>query len=199
MKVLGLTGGIGSGKSTVGRFFQEEGAFVINADLISHQIFDLYPQLQEELRRHFGNDIFQPEGKVDRRRLGTLVFSDAAKRKELENLVHPYIRKEISRQIDTARQSGAALALVDAALLVETGYYKNFEGLIVIETREEQQKERIKKRDGLKMEEIENRMKAQAPLSEKLKVADWVIDNSKDLENTQRQVKKLFAEITSPS
>ena len=113
MKVIGLTGGIGSGKSTVAQFFKDLGARVIDADAIAHQIFDLHPELPPLLTQNFGGEILDPAtGRIDRRRLGALVFSDS-KRKDLEALTIPH-PKEIDRLIEEARAAGAPLTLVDA-------------------------------------------------------------------------------------
>ena len=199
MKVIGLTGGIGSGKSTVAQFFKDLGARVIDADSIAHQIFDLHPELASLLSQKFGREILDPAtGGIDRRRLGALVFSDSVKRKELEALTHPPIRKEIDRLIEEARAAGAPLTLVDAPLLVETKYYRSFDGLIVVKADVEQQIQRILSRDTLSHDEISSRIASQLPLVEKVRVANWVIDNSADLQATQRQVQQLFKELTSP-
>jgi dephospho-CoA kinase len=184
----------------VSRLFQEQGAAVIDADRITHDIYDLHPSLSEELIQKFGEEIRNPTTKLlDRRRLGALVFGDSKKRKELEALLHPHIGAEIAKQIEKAREEGAALALVDAALLVETGFYKAFEGLIVVKADREQQIVRIMARDALSQDEISQRIAAQMPLAEKLKVADWVIDNSGEIMETKRQVEELYKVLTHPS
>jgi dephospho-CoA kinase len=199
LKVIGLTGGIGSGKSTVAQFFRELGATVIDADAITHQIFDLRPEVIPILLDKFGTEIIDPiTGKIDRRRLGSLVFSNPSLRKELEALTHPLIREEINRRIGEARATNSALALIDAPLLVETNYYRAFEGLIVVKAEKEQQIQRILARDFLTHDEISDRLAAQLPLAEKIRVADWVIDNSSDLQATKKQVEELFNELVRP-
>jgi dephospho-CoA kinase len=194
--VIGLTGGIGSGKSTVSQFFQQCGAVVIDADKIAHQIYEHHPELVETLFKKFGDGIGDSQSKkIDRSRLAAIIFADEAKRKELEALTHPLIRNDIQMQIEKAHRLKAPLVLVDAALLVETGYYQTFDGLIVVKSEQEQQIFRIKNRDGLPPEEILQRIAAQMPLSEKLKVADWVIDNSGEVLETKKQVEKIFKEL----
>lgn len=198
MKIVALTGGIGTGKSTVAREFQKQGAAVIDADEISRKIFDLHPELLPPLTARFGTDILDPKSqKLDRTRLADLVFSSPKKRLELENLTHPMIRMEIVKRIEKAEAQKAPLVIVDAALMIETGYYLSFEGLIVVKATQAQQIERIQERDNLTPEEIRKRLAAQLPTEEKIKVADWVIDNSGDLSETQKQVEALYQNLTT--
>jgi len=193
-RVVGLTGGIGSGKSTVGRMLESLGAHVIDADRIAHNLYDSDPDLTDELQGLFGKDIVDPEsGKIDRKALGSLVFADPEKRERLESYLHPKIRERIQREIDSAKsKSPLPLIVVEAALMVETGYYKNFDGLIVVKAEPHDQKARISKRDGATEDEVSRRMATQASLSEKLKEATWVIDNSGTLEETRKQVERLY-------
>ncbi len=189
MKIIGLTGGIGSGKSTVAQFFKELGATIIDADDISHQLLDLYPELVTSLVKKFGE--------LDRQKLAEIVFKDSRKRKELEALTHPFIRQEIQKQINAAKKKKSKLVLVDAALLVETGYYKSFEGLLVVKAKPEQQIKRTLSRKTLSRKEVEERMASQLPLAEKLKVANGVIDNSGSFSETKKQVEKIFDTLVS--
>ncbi len=197
MKVVGLTGGIGSGKSTVSVFFKNCGASVIDADQIAHQLLHTHPDVHQKLRETFGTSIFSPNGSIDRRALGSLVFSDSSHRQRLESILHPLIRKVIQDTIENYRQSGSPLVLIDAALLVETGFYKNYDGLIVVKADERQQIERVKLRENLTEDEILQRISQQLPLLEKLKVADWVIDNSQSLDKTKNQVDNLYQSLTA--
>lgn len=192
MKVIGLTGGIASGKSTVAAFFRELGATVIDADQIVHGLYDTEPQLAAQLSGLFGTNILDASQKIDRKILGNIVFKDEAQRKKLEAIIHPLVRKRIQREIEKAREAGCRLCLVDAALLVESGLYKLYEGLIVVKASPELQIERLMKRSSLSPQDCERRLACQAPLEDKLKLADWVIYNDGSLENTQNQVQRLY-------
>ncbi len=196
MKVIGLTGGIGSGKSTVARFFEACGAVHIDADQVAHEIYDKSPQLLEALVQSFGKSILDQTGKkIDRAALAKIVFKNAQDLKTLERMVHPLIRLEIEKKIESARKAHAPLVIVDAALLIETGFYKNYDGLIVVKADEDTQINRVQKRDECSQKEVLQRMKHQLPLNEKLKVANWLIDNSGELKETQKQTETLYRKM----
>ncbi len=197
MKVVGLTGGIASGKSTVSSVFKKLGAYIIDADKVAHQIYDEDSELVQKITDLFGKEIFIPSTFIiDRDKLGQIVFKNSEKLKQLEALVHPAVRKKILHEIHEAGKQAYPLCIVDAPLLVETGFYKLYEGLIVLKALPEQQKKRLKERNELSDEEIMNRINAQAPLEEKLKVANWVIDNTGDLEKTKKQVEELYQKLS---
>lgn len=196
MKVIGLTGGIASGKSTISSIFKNLGAYVIDADHVAHEIYDDDSELLQKIIDLFGKDILVPSTFIiDRDKLGGIVFKNPEKLKQLEAVVHPAVRKRILHEIHEAGMKGFSLCIVDAALLVETGYYKYYDGLIVVKCPLEQQIERLKNRNNLSAPEIKERLAAQSPLEEKLKVANWVIDNSGSLEETQKQTTLLFQEL----
>jgi len=195
MKVIGLTGGIASGKSTVAAFFRDLGAAIIDADQIVHDLYDTEPLLAAQLSRIFGAGILDASQKIDRKALGNIVFKDEAQRKKLETLIHPLVRKKIQEEIDKARAAGYRLCLVDAALLVESGLHKLYEGLIVVKTSPALQIERLMKRSALSRQDCEKRLVCQASLEEKLGLADWVILNEGSLDDTRRQVKTLYRSL----
>lgn len=195
MKVIGLTGGIGSGKSTVARFFSELGAFVIDADQVDHLLLRTDTELIQILFQEFGAVGDRQTLQIDRKKLAQIVFQDPQKLKRLEALIHPRIRESIFKQIAAVDPNRYPLVLVDAALLVETRLYQAFEGLIVVKANLDQQIERLQKREGYPFEEIEKRIRFQLPLEAKLEVANWVIDNSYNLEHTKQQVSQLFRKI----
>jgi len=196
MKIIGLTGGIASGKTSVAKFFQAQGAVIIDADHITHTLYEKRSDLIKSLTEAFGKEILTPLGKIDRLKLGALVFSDSTHRKKLESLVHPIIREEIQKQIEIAKQKNPPLILVEAALLVETGYYKQWDGLIVVKAKAKHQEERLMQRNNYSPEEAKKRIASQTSTDERLKVAHWVIDNSGSLEETERQVIELYQRIT---
>lgn len=193
---MGLTGGIASGKSTVSATFKNLGAYIIDADKIAHQIYDEDSELVQNIIDLFGKEVLIPSTFIiDRDKLGQIVFKNPDRLKQLEVLVHPKVRKKILHEIHEAGKKNYDLCIVDAALLVETGFYKFYDGLIVVKAFPEQQKQRLKERNELSDEEIKNRIKSQAPLEEKLKVANWVIDNTGALEETKKQVEELYKNL----
>ena len=195
VKIIGLTGGIASGKTTVAKLFEALGATVIDADAVTHSLYEKRLDLVKSLSEAFGKEILTPLGKIDRLKLGALVFADASHRKKLETLVHPIIREEIQNQIEEAKRKNPPLILVEAALLVETGYYKQWDGLIVVKANPHHQEERLMQRNSFSSEEAKERIGVQISLADRLKAAHWVIDNSGSLEETERQVKDLYQKL----
>lgn len=195
MKVLALTGGIASGKSTVAKMFEELGATLIDADSLAHQVYSPGTPLATELLRRYGNEIKDSQGGIDRKALGKIIFRTPEERRWLENKTHPATRKKIAEQIQEARARHAPLVLVEAALHVETGYYKEFDGLIVVHADPQIQIQRLQARDGMSREEAEQRLKNQMTGQEKESLADWVIDNNGSLKDTKKEVQDLFGKL----
>ena len=199
MKVIALTGGIACGKSTVAKMFESLGAGLIDADQVVHQIYDFDPLLKTEITGHFGTSILDENQNIDRKKLSRLVFENAEELRWLENIVHPAAKRQIEDLTQEARKKNTRLLLVEAALMVETHYYKSFEGLILVKANPILQKNRAQKRDGLSGEEVLQRINQQLQDEEKEKVAHWVIENSSTLEETFEQVKKLYSVILNDS
>ncbi len=201
MLVVGLTGGICSGKSTVAAMFERLGAIVIDADRVAHELQVPGQPLFQAIVSAFGRQIVGEDGRIDRRRLGAIVFSDPKARARLEEILHPAIVEECERRIQQARASGAAVCLLDAALLIESGRHARFDGMVLVEASEAVQLERLMARMGLSREEAMQRIRSQVPLEEKRRHAKFVIENGGSLEETERQVgavwKQLFAEASS--
>ena len=190
---IALTGGIASGKSTACNLFKLYGLRIIDADAIAREM------LQKEadaIRRLFG-ETYVKEGRVDRKRLGSLVFGDPEARKALEGLLHPKIREEIVRQSEAQDRLGGPY-IVDIPLFYETGSYP-IERVVVVYAPQEVQKERLMKREGFSEAEAEARLSAQLDIEEKRKRATWVIDNSGNLKQLQRETERIFDEITKTS
>lgn len=193
---VGLTGGVASGKSTVARILAELGALVLDADEIAHRAIDPDGAAHEQVLARFGRGLLDEQGRVDRSRLARQVFRDATARRELNAIVHPVVRAEIDRGIaDLARRSGPSIAVVDAALLVETGAYRDFHRLIVVRCDRATQLRRLVARDGASREDAEGRLEAQAPLEEKLAQADYVIDTETTLVQTRAQTQRVYANL----
>ncbi len=203
MLKVGLTGGIAAGKSVVGKIFAALGAQVVQADEISHQLMVPGQEVYREVVKQFGAGILDPDGKVNRARLAELAFGGAGKPsrvQELNQIVHPAV---IRRQEDWVAEVGQhdphAIAMVEAALILEARMAEGFDRLVVVTCRPEQRIERWARRLKVDLEtargEVTRRMAAQLPDEEKIKAADYVIDNSGSLDETERQVKKIYAEL----
>lgn len=192
---VGLTGGIASGKSTVAARMRELGLAVLNADLLAHRLIEPGQPAYEEVVREFGRAVLSPDGSVDRKKLGEIVFRDPARRERLNGIVHPRVieaREQQLKQMEAENPRG--LAIVEAALLIEAGYYKKLDRLVVCSCRPEQQMARLRAR-GLTEEEARQRLAAQLPLEEKLRLADDVVDCSGTLAETQQQTDALVERL----
>ena len=192
---VGLTGGIACGKSTVAAIMRELGCTVLDADTLAHRLMEPGQPAYDEVVREFGSSILRPDGTIDRKALGAIVFGDRARLDRLNRIIHPRVIEARDRQL-TEMELGnpRGIAVVEAALLIEAGYHKNLDRLVVAWCRPEQQRERLRTR-GLSSEEIEQRIAAQMPVDEKRRLADTVIDCSGDLKDTKRQVVELVARL----
>lgn len=193
--VVGLTGGICTGKSTVSRMLQDLGATVIDSDAIAHEIQAPGGPVHDAIVRAFGRGILDAGGRIDRGKLGALVFADPPRRAALEGIMHPAIIAESDRRVRRALAAGAELVVVDAALLVEVGRHRKFPRLILVAASEAEQIRRLRSRNGLGEGEAQRRLAAQLPLADKRKVAHYVIENSGTLGETAAQVGRLHAEL----
>ncbi len=196
MGYFGLTGGVASGKSTVARMFEELGAKVIDADRIGHELLGSTQPPYNEIVRRFGKEVLDASGEIDRRRLGAIVFSDAAKLRELNAILHPRIIERVEAEAQRYRaQDPRAVILVDAALIFEAGIGSRFEKLLVAWCPPEMQIERLMAKAGLSRKKAEQRVASQIPADEKRRRADYVIDCSGSPEDTRKQVERLFLEL----
>jgi dephospho-CoA kinase len=195
MLVVGLTGGIATGKSTVSRMLAELGAVIVDADRIAHELQRPGQAVHAAIVEAFGAGSLTATGEIDRAALGAIVFADPAARARLEALTHPAIVAESERRVAEAGRAGAAVCVVDAALLVETGRYRRFDRLVVVVADEATQVARLMARNGCSREEALGRIRAQLPLGAKVAVADDVIDNSGNLAATGQQVRELYARL----
>jgi len=190
---VGLTGGLASGKSFVGRCLADLGCFLIQADELGHQVIEPGGEAYAGVIALFGAEILNAEGKIDRRRLAALVFSDPELLAKLNALVHPPVRaRERALAAEFARKHPDGIAVTEAAILVETGSYKDYDRLIVAVCRPEQQVARAMERDGVSRQEVLNRLSRQMPLEDKVKHADFVIDTSGSKETTLAQTRIVY-------
>lgn len=201
-RVVGLTGGIGSGKSTVATLLRDLGAVVIDADAIVHEMQEAGKPLLAEMVAAFGPDILDANGALDREALGRIVFSDPAQRARLGAIVHPKVGAEMAHRLAAARASGAPLVVLDVPLLLEgreagRGAPAPYECVIVVWAPEGAQLERQMRRDGRDRDEALRRIRSQMSLDEKRRLADHVIDNSGSPEETEQQVRALYQRLVT--
>ena len=198
-RVVGLTGGIGSGKSTVARLLRELGAEVIDADQVARDVVEPGQPALAEIVTTFGHEVVTSDGRLDRKRLAARVFSDEAARKSLNAITHPRIAIETANRIRAAGERGAEVVLYEATLLVENGMHKMLDGLVVVACDVATQLARVRARDGMDDEEAKKRVAAQLPLSDKIAVADRVIVNDGTVEELRPKVGALWQELRAGS
>lgn len=191
MRVLGLTGGIGSGKSMVARLFAQLGAVVIDADQLAREVVEPGQPALQEIAATFGPDMILPDGRLDRPRLGGIIFADPGKRARLDAITHPRIRTRMDELIKL-RRSGTGVLIVDIPLLYENQRTDSVEKVIVVWVDPQTQLARIRQRDGLSDEAARQRITAQMPLDAKRARADHVIDNRGSRDETLRQVEAIY-------
>ncbi len=194
-RVVGLTGGIASGKSSVSRMLAGLGAKVVDADLLARQIVEPGRLAFRAIVRAFGPGVVAADGTLDRKALGRIVFADESKRRELNRITHGRINRAARAEIRRALAAGSPLVVYDAALIVENRWQKQLDALIVVSVPEQVQLARLMGRDGLERAAAEQRIRSQLPLAERLAVADFVIDNSGSLEQTRAQVERLWPRL----
>jgi dephospho-CoA kinase len=192
---LGLTGGIASGKSAVAAMLREMGFHVLDADSLAHKLIEPGHPAHAEVLAAFGKEIIGANNHIDRAKLAAVVFADRAKLDTLNAIVHPRVRDAIFHQFEEWQRNGTRdAAFVEAALLVEAGFTRNLDGLVVAWSTPEQQMQRLRSR-GLSEAEAQRRIASQLPVAEKLRQATETIDCSGTLENTRRQVDALAAKL----
>lgn len=187
--IVGITGGVASGKSTVCRYFADRGIPVIDTDLIARQVVVPGSQGLDLVRQHFGESVLSSDGQLDRRQLRRLVFDDATQRKALESILHPLIRAEVTRQIAACNSDWLLLAV---PLLVEKGWQETVDRVMVVDLSESEQLRRLCQRDGIDPSQAKAMIDSQAPRQVRLAAADDVVDNSGDLTFLASQLDDLY-------
>ena len=190
--IIGLTGGIGSGKSVVGNFFTELGIDVIDADLISRNILDTNKKARKLFVKSFGNEFIDKKGNVNREQLRTTIFDDKEKKMSLESIIHPLVREEI---INFTKQSKSIYKIVMVPLIYETQSSNFYEKIIVIDCDEQEQIERASKRDGKSKENILSIIKTQASRNERNSIADFIILNDSSIEDLRLKVIQVHQKL----
>lgn len=197
MKWIGLTGGIASGKSTVAQILKDQGLPVVDADQIAKAVVELSQPGFGQVVDHFGKTILKPDGSLDRKKLGQMVFTDPTKLLELEKILHPLVQTETLKQKQSFEKNGHAFAFYDVPLLFEKNLEGQFDAIVVVASSEDLQKMRMKSRDSLSDVEISDRLKSQIPISSKIKKATWVIQNDGTLEDLRKETLEVLKKIQS--
>ena len=190
--VIGLTGGIGTGKSEVARMLSELGAVVISADQVGHQAYTPNSEIWHEVVEAFGEEILLPSGEIDREKLGIIVFGDQGQLAKLNQIMHPRMARMVSRRIQGLRDEGVSVVVVEAALLFEAGWNTLVDEVWVTESCPDKVIFRLQARNGLDEQEIRKRIDSQMSAEERLDRSDVVVDNSGDMATLERTVKSLW-------
>lgn len=194
MYKLGLTGSIATGKSTVSSFLREQGIHVIDADAVAHELLESDTELLTALKETFGADIFI-NNQLSRPMLGKKVFGNPAALEKLNNVTHPRIYQRIDELAQVAADSGADLLVYDIPLLLETPSKMSFDGIMVVSTTPAHQLERLMNRNNLSEDDAKKRITSQMPLAEKEQLADFIINNDGEMNDTYNQVKAVLTQI----
>ena len=196
--LVGLTGGIATGKSMVSALLRQLGCEIIDADLLAREVVEPGRPAWTTIVAEFGQDVVTGDGALDRKRLGAIVFANPERRRRLEAITHPAIRERFQARLDELAEHGfTGIVVFDAAVMIESGNYKNMDRLVVVVTDEPTQMARLRGRDGTDDTEGRRKIASQMPLAEKAKLADYVIDNSGDRQATAEQVRRVFAALMS--
>lgn len=193
--IIGLTGGIGSGKSETARHLKSLGAVHVDADAISRSLTAPGGEALGPIRETFGDRVFLPDGTLDRRALGELVFSDTASRRALEGIIHPQVQRLVMQAVDKAREEGADAVLMDVPLLFETGMDALCDENWLITADREKRIERVMARDGLSREAVEARMNSQMSDEEKIRRATRIIKNDQSMEKLRNELTNLYNQL----
>jgi dephospho-CoA kinase len=193
--LFGLTGGLASGKSSVAARWKSRGLPIIDADEMAREIVALGTPGLAEIAQTFGSEVLLPDGSLDRKKLGAVVFNDAEKRKKLEHITHPRIAEAMMRRAGDLDAQGEPLGCYEAALLVERGFGNFCRPLVVVAANEDTQIARAMRRDRLGEVEVRARLSAQLPLADKIAAADYVIDNNGDLATLERRADEVLDTI----
>jgi dephospho-CoA kinase len=194
---IGITGGIASGKTTVVRHISGKGIPVVDADIVSREVLELYPRIMEYLKAKYGDLVFK-DGLLDRKELGRIIFSSEKDRKAYTDVIMPFIRLEIEKRLDELESKGYEAAILDAPLLFEEGFEKDMDCSILIYAEPSVQLQRLMKRNEITEEEARRMITSQMPVKKKLELADYVVDNSGDLERTKEEIDMVFMNCSVP-
>jgi len=196
--VAGLTGGIATGKSTVSKMFRDEGAVIIDADKIAHNVVKKGEPAWQQIRDYFGNEILLPDEEINRAYLGDIVFNDVAQKKVLNEIVHPFVLEKMAEELNHVEETRRdSTVILDVPLLIESGMHKGITSdVILVYIPERLQLERLIARDNISIADATARIKSQMPIDEKKNYAGIVIDNSKSIDETRKRTIEVFRTLT---
>jgi len=200
MQIVGITGGVASGKSLVLHQFMKLGAYAIDCDVLSREVVIPCSKAWWEIVRFFGNGIVKKDLEIDRRKLRAIVFNDSEKLTVLEKIIHPEVKRKCIERLEAIKKielEPNTIVVIDVPLLIETGIQEEFDKIIVVYASEETQLKRVTERDGITRDEAKKLIELQMPLGEKLRFADFVINNEGTREETENQVRDIFATFSS--
>lgn len=195
MLKIGLTGGIGSGKSTVSKLLCDMGFYILDADIIAREVLKIYPEILQNVENEFGNIFFDEDGKLKRREFGNYIFQNKEERKKYEQIIMPFIRKEIFIRLEKCEQDGKKFCILDAPTLIENNFHTYMDINLLVWVDLKTQIERVKKRDELSESEVLIRINSQMTLEEKRRFADYIIDNSGDITQTKENLYIVLSKI----
>ena len=198
MLIVGLTGGIATGKSVVTGYLRELGAYIVDWDVIARAVVEPGLPAWQDITQYFGKEIVQPDGRIDRSKLGEVVFGDEAKRRKLNSFTHPRIMEEAEMQARAVLDTDVdAVVIHDVPLLFEAGLDKMVDKTVLVYATEENQVRRLMDRDSMSRESAIERLNTQMPVTDKVRQADFVIDNNGSIEQTREQVRRLYRELVA--
>ncbi|GAA0077611.1 dephospho-CoA kinase [Clostridium sp. CTA-5] len=189
---IGLTGGIGTGKSTISSMFRNENFIVIDADMTAKEVLEKNPQILDRVKIEFGSGFFDWRGEFRRREFGNHIFKFPKQRKKYEDIIMPYIKNEIKNKVEKYEKQGEKVVIIDAPTLIENGMHEEVDYVVLVCADNKTQIQRVKQRDNLTQAETISRINAQMPLNEKKNYSNIIIDNNGDLIDTQKQVYDLI-------
>jgi dephospho-CoA kinase len=194
--LVGLTGGMGSGKTLAASFFKELGAFVLDADLICRKLVEPEQPAYKEISKNFGKEVFTDSGNLDRKRLANIIFKNPQKKEILEGILHPKVFEIEELQYEAIRNEYLnAVVIVDAALLIESGNYKKMDKVIVVNSDKKNQIDRIIARSQMSQDEVITRINNQMPSEEKVRYADFILENSLDKDSLRSKVIDIYEKL----
>ncbi len=195
MLKVGITGGIGSGKSTVSNMLRDKSLPIVDADLIAREVFIIYPEVLRQIKEEFGCEFFDGEDNLKRKELGNYIFKSDIRRRKLEDIMMPFIIKEIYCRIKNYEADNCKICFLDAPTLIENNLHTDMDVTILVWVNSEVQIQRIMLRDALDLGKTMDRINAQMDLDEKKKFADFIIDNGGSIENTKLQLESIIKQL----
>jgi dephospho-CoA kinase len=194
--LVGLTGGMGSGKTLAASFFKELGAFVLDADLISRNLVEPEQPAYKEISEIFGKEVFTDSGNLERKKLANIIFKNPQKKRLLESIIHPKVFEIEELKYEAIRKEHPnAVVIIDAALLIESGNYKKMDKIIVVNSDEKNRIDRIIARSQMSQDEVTTRIKNQMPSKEKIRYADFILENLLDKDSLKSNVINIYAKL----